>query len=272
MKKFLIVEGQTPARLKEMQTLQRTVYHQQFSNLVMEEVPHAAIDVAFPAQLDFKLPSVRELQQYTGVLWTGSSLRVMDQKTEVLRQIEFAQDVFKSHVPFYGSCWGLQVATVAAGGQVRDSPNGIEIGITTPIKLTDKGKKHFLLKKRSDNFQSFCVHYDEVEKLPARSTVLASNQHSSVQAAQIEFEGGVFVGVQYHPEFQCQDMLGLLKEMGNTLTEQHMDTDEGIEDFMQNLQKEINLPEEVLHYPQHSVEIRNWLHFTMSSMTTTQMT
>ena len=39
-------------------------------------------------------------------------------------QIELARAVLKSKTPLFGSCWGLQVVTVAAGGTVRRQPEG----------------------------------------------------------------------------------------------------------------------------------------------------
>ena len=260
MENFLIVEGQSPERLEQILHLQQTPYHQQFAKLVHDEFPHAMIDFAFPAQLDFKSPSIDELQKYTGVLWTGSSLSVLHEKPEVLRQIELAQKVFKSHVPFYGSCWGLQVATVAAGGKVRLSLNGYEAGLTAPIHLTKEGRKHFMLQNRQDGFQSFCIHHDEIEDLPKHSTLLATNAHSFVQAAEIECDGGIFWGVQYHPEFTRTNMLGILKERRELFLEKGTYTANQIDTLIQNIQNDANLPHEVSNDQQYSIEIRNWLH------------
>ena len=42
----------------------------------------------------------------------------------------------------FGSCWGLQVITAAAGGSVRKNPKGREIGFGRGIRLTEAGRKH----------------------------------------------------------------------------------------------------------------------------------
>ena len=39
-------------------------------------------------------------------------------------QIELAKAVLAAKTPLFGSCWGLQVITVAAGGSVRKNPKG----------------------------------------------------------------------------------------------------------------------------------------------------
>ena len=58
-----------------------------------------------------------------------------------MRQVELARAVYKSGTPFFGSCWGLQVATVAAGGSVRQNPRGREVGIARDLTLTSAGTR-----------------------------------------------------------------------------------------------------------------------------------
>ena len=95
-----------------------------------------------------KLPSIEQLKHYDGVLWTGSSLSVLDDVPSVNQQLNFADTVFKSGIPFYGSCWGLQVATQVAGGTIEKSNNGLELGVSKSIQLTDAGKNSSFFKKQ----------------------------------------------------------------------------------------------------------------------------
>ena len=68
------------------------------------------------------LPAGTALGEFDGVMFPGSPLHVYDQTPEVTRQIEFARAAFAARIPVWGSCWGLQLATVALGGSVRRNP------------------------------------------------------------------------------------------------------------------------------------------------------
>ena len=66
------------------------------------------------------------LQKYDGVVWSGSSLSVYDKDPVVKKQIDFANQCFDQKVPSFGSCWALQIASVACGGKVRPNVLGRE--------------------------------------------------------------------------------------------------------------------------------------------------
>ena len=99
-----------------------------------------------------------------------------------MRQIDLVRAALKTGTPLFGSCWGLQVITAAAGGSVRKNPKGREIGFGRGIRLTEAGRKHPMYVGKLDVFNAPTVHLDEVEALPAGTTVLATNAMSSVQA------------------------------------------------------------------------------------------
>src|ERR1051325_11135069 len=103
----------------------------------------------------------------------------------VTRQIEFARAAFAASVPVWGSCWGLQVATVALGGSVRRNPRGRELPIARAITVTGAGRTHPLLASRAPVFDALCSHLDEVETLPPNAEVLAGNELSAVQAIAV---------------------------------------------------------------------------------------
>jgi gamma-glutamyl-gamma-aminobutyrate hydrolase PuuD len=58
-------------------------------------------------------------------MFSGSPLHIYDRTLEVTRQIDFARAAFTAGLPAWGSCWGLQLATVALGGTVRRMINNI---------------------------------------------------------------------------------------------------------------------------------------------------
>src|SRR5258708_35854921 len=97
-------------------------------------------------------------------------------------QTELARSVLAARPPMFGSCWGLQVITVAAGGSVRKNPKGREIGFGRRIRLTEAGRGHPMYDGKDEVFNAVTVHLDEVETLAPGTTVLATKPTSDVQA------------------------------------------------------------------------------------------
>ncbi|MCA3631540.1 MAG: type 1 glutamine amidotransferase [Methylobacterium sp.] len=199
--RFLVMEGSpAPARERYREALGRTPA-QHYGDVLVQVAGGGSFDIVCPADPGGKLPEGAILADYDGVAITGSPLHIWKREPESIRQIELAREVFRSGVPFFGSCWGLQVAAVAAGGHVQKNPRGREFGFARRIAPTADGARHALLAGRPALFDAPCSHLDEVAALPADSTLLASNAVSRVQAAEIRYQGGTFWGVQYHPEY-----------------------------------------------------------------------
>lgn len=171
------------------------------------------------AEADTALPQGVRLGDFDGVAWSGSALNIYEASPPVERQIALARDVFAAGVPIFGSCWGLQVTAVAAGGVVRRNPRGRELGVARHVTLSDAGRDHPLYRGRPCVFDALCVHLDEVETLPPQSVVLAGNRVSSIQAAEIRSGGGVCWGVQYHPEFDFATIATVVTRYGHRLVE-----------------------------------------------------
>jgi GMP synthase (glutamine-hydrolysing) len=152
-------------------------------------LPSAVVDVCFPGDPGANLPTGEALEGYDGVAITGSGLHVYDDTPQVTRQIELARAVLKAGTPAFGSCWGLQVLTVAAGGAVRKNPKGREIGFGRRIKLTEPGRKHPMYVGKPEVFNAPTVHLDEVETIAPGTTVLATNE-VSIQSAEIRVSFG----------------------------------------------------------------------------------
>ena len=168
----------------------------------------AADGAAFPAGVG--------LESYDGVTMTGSALNIYNGGAAVTRQIELAKAVFSAGVPFFGSCWGLQVAVTAAGGEVRANPRGREFGFARRIVLSDAGREHRLFAGKPVAFEAPTVHRDEIAALPAGAAVLAANDFG-VQAASFTHGRGTFWGVQYHPEYDYVDIAAAAERYGDTL-------------------------------------------------------
>ena len=190
-----------------------------YAKLLRELMPDAIVDICYPADAGVNLPDRMGLEGYDGIAITGSGLHVYDEIPAVTRQVEMARTIFASGTPAFGSCWGLQVLTTAAGGRVHQNPNGREIGFGRRIGLTPAGRVHPMYGSKADTFDAVTVHLDEVETLAPGMEVLASNAVSEVQAAQIRVNGTTAWGVQYHPEYSLHDIAATVRRYGKRMVE-----------------------------------------------------
>jgi GMP synthase (glutamine-hydrolysing) len=124
----------------------------------------------------------------------------------VRAHLELADRCFEAGTPCIGSCWAIQVAAVAAGGEVAACKNGREMGVGQKVRLTDAGKKHPMFEGKPEVYSHFHSHDDEVVRLPECATLLASNDWSRVQAAEFRYKNGIFWGLQYHPEYNLHEL------------------------------------------------------------------
>ncbi len=208
---LLIVEG-NPRRFSDaIAASGGTVAADLFTRVLAELRPDARCATVRPADPDGALPSGTALADYDAVVWTGSGLSVYWGGAEVTRQIDLMRAAFAAGARVFGSCWGLQVAVAAAGGTVIPNPNGCEIGIARKIRLTELGRVHPMYDGKASVFDALCVHRDEIGGLPNDGAiVLASNAISAVQALDLRCDRGRFWGVQYHPEYDLNEIACLI--------------------------------------------------------------
>ncbi len=270
--RLLVVEGNTlSARTRQAQSMGHT-YSEAYANVLRDLAPDAVVDICFPADEGTNLPDSGGLGGYDGVAITGSSLNIYKGEPESMKQIELAQAVFDSGVPFFGSCWGLQVASVAAGGTVVRSQKGREIGLARKIVLTEAGRDHALHEGKGPSYDAPAVHTDEVGAKPDGMTVTATNAFSEVQAAEIKHGNGTFWGVQYHPEFTLDDMAAVMSRYGQILVDEgpFRDMDElkkHAEDLRalakdpsrEDIAWRLGYDADVLDPSRRVTEIRNWI-------------
>lgn len=217
--RFLIVEGNT-RETRETYRRESGQMPSEAYGALMTRLGGGRFDIVFAADADAALPAGRALADYDAAVITGSALHLWQGEPESQRQVELARAIFSAGIPFFGSCWGLQVAAVAAGGAVHRNPRGREIGFARRITPNAAGKAHALLAGRPASFDAPCTHLDEVASLPPDATLLASNAVSEVQAAEIRHAGGTFWGVQYHPEYTLSTLGYLVNRRAETLIEE----------------------------------------------------
>jgi GMP synthase (glutamine-hydrolysing) len=218
--RLLVMEGNSPQTRALHVAAGGTAASEGYAALLLDLLPNAIVDVCFPGDPGANLPTGEALEGYDGVAITGSGLHVYDGGPSVTRQIDLTRAVLDTGTPVFGSCWGLQVLTVAAGGAVRKNPKGREIGFARAVRLTEAGRKHPMYVGKPEVFNAPTVHLDEIETVAPGTTVLATNQVSDVQSAEIRSNGAVAWGVQYHPEYPLHEIATIVRRIGTRLIDE----------------------------------------------------
>src|ERR1051325_7470712 len=172
--RLLVCEGNTAELRAKQVAVGGQIMSDGYADLLHNLLPGAVVDICYPADPGTNLP-IGGLEGYDGVAITGSALNAYDGGPAITPQIELARAVLKAKTPLFGSCWGLQVITVAAGGTVRANPKGREIGVGRRIALTAAGREHAMYAGKVPVFDAVTVHLDEIETLAPGTTVLAAN-------------------------------------------------------------------------------------------------
>lgn len=215
--RFLVIEGNTRGAREAHRAVYGQMLSESYAQVIHALERDAVCDIAFPTDEGANLPDRAGLESYDGIVLTGSHLNIYDQGPEILRQIDLMRAVYASRTPSFGSCWGLQVAAVAADGDVRKNPLGREVGFARRLRRTEAGRGHPMLDSRPEVYDAPAIHLDMVTTLPADATVIATNPVSAVQAAEIRQDGGVFWGVQYHPEFSLAELATIMRQRADLL-------------------------------------------------------
>lgn len=234
--RLLVIEGNSPATMAEHVAVGGTPASEGYASLLRELLPMAQVDICHPADVSAELPAGEALEGYDGIAITGSSLHLYNGGAEVTRQVDLVRQALTTGTPVFGSCWGLQIITVAAGGAVRKNPKGREIGFGRGIRLTESGRKHPMYVGKLDVFNAPTVHLDEVETLPAGATVLSSNAMSQVQAVEFRTPASTAWGVQYHPEYPLRELAAIVRRIGTRLIGEGFFADESeVKEFARDL-------------------------------------
>jgi len=271
--RLLVIEGNTADGRALLKAAGGEAPSEGYANLLREFLPQATIDICYPADPGANLPDACGLESYDGIAITGSALHVYDRGPHIEPQIELTRAVFETSTPLFGSCWGLQLITTAAGGSVRRNPKGREIGFGRRIRLTKAGRGHPIFAGKDEVFDAVTIHLDEVETLAPNQQVLAMNAISGVQAAEVKVNGCTAWGVQYHPEYTLADIAASFRRHGKRLIEEKFfnDNDEVL-DYSANvaalnakphdkpLAWKLGLDSTVLDKNFRTREIRNWIH------------
>lgn len=259
--RLLVLDGYSPDGRKDLRDSGASEAGALFRRELARIDPEVQVDVAFAAEDDV------DFAGWDGVIWTGSSLSVLDGSDRyVSRQIDLARRVHEASLPAFGSCWGAQVSAVAAGGRCRRNPKGREFGVGRRITLNDAGRAHPMFRGRPEVFDVLTCHADEIEVLPG--TLLASNDFSRVQGVEI----GRYWAVQYHPEYDLHEIACLARLRADGLVGRGRFADagevaawaEGLEALHADptrldLAAQLRVPASLLDADLRTLELRNWV-------------
>ena len=273
--KILIVDSAPAASQAELAKYGAAAHGENYAAALRSQAPEAVggLECFILAVGDGEsLPQGLALSDFHGIAWTGSPMSAFETQPIVRHQVDFARAAFDSGVPCFGSCWGLQVMTVALGGRVHRHPDGFEFGIARQITLNETGRAHAMYEGKRAVFDALCSHQDEVCTLPPGAVVLGGNDHSDVQAAVCDDGARSFWGVQYHPEYDLRQMAALFGRAGSRMVADGFvrrleDTEAMAEDFRALQQdparKDVawryGVGADVTDPARHRTEFANWL-------------
>ena len=122
-------------------------------------------------------------------------------------------------------------------------------------------------------FDAFIMHLDEVTRLPDGMPLLATNEHTTVQAAII----GTFWATQYHPEYTLLEMGRLIAARAPALVREGFFPDEAAvahyaatmkelaaDPGSPELRAELGVGDDIIDPQFRELELRNWLRFVDS--------
>ena len=256
--KLLIVEGNTNDENLNFDEAGCVTQSKNFKQHIKKIEPNSEIDIVHPGDDNSISKIISLLEKYSGIILTGSTLRINDNSSEVKKHIQFAKKCFDKEQKIFAACWGLQITVTAAGGKCRVSPNGAHIGIAQNIELTNEGKKHQMYLEKLHKFTTPAFNHDEVETPPQNSILLASDKINKFMALQFNVGKSEIWGLQYHPEIPYEYMLKLIKHRSNNLIDKKVFEDiNAVNSHIKIIEKaKIDLKDDI-----RTLELKNWLNY-----------
>jgi len=274
--KFLIIDGYSKKSRGKLGEAGMTFAWKLYADMLLKYVPTAEYQVFHPTDSRIEdFPDALKLAEFSGIIWTGADLDINETHIPTIAaQIKLAELAYEIGAESWGSCWGIQMAAVAAGGSVEKNPRGREMGIGRKIIKTEKGINHPMLKGKEIVFAAFESHYDIVVNVPAGGIVLARNPFSGIQAMVVKHKKVTFWASQYHPEYNLHEIArltmareqvlidhGFFKNHDDTLT--YVDKMEGLyrEPERKDLSWQLGVDEDIIDDSIRQSEFKNWLEY-----------
>ncbi len=271
--RFLIIDGYPKPSRDELDAAGMKQAWRLYAEMLKKHLPEAHYSLWFPSD-DPTPPDGLGPEEYQGILWTGCNLTIYHLDDErVTRQLEYARRSYEAGTPAFGTCWGLQLAAAAAGGEVRPNPRGREMGLARKIRLTGAGQNHPMLDGKPAVYNGFISHLDEVTQLPPGGILLATNDFTHVQAIEVKHKKGTFWATQYHPEYDLHEMARLIVARESKLVPERFFGDHAEltayvgklellhrDPGRKDLRWQLDIDDDVLSDEVRQVEFRNWIN------------
>jgi GMP synthase (glutamine-hydrolysing) len=260
MKKLnlLIVEGNIKKDTDLFTKAAGSSVSENLKKLILKLEPSTLIKIIHPGNEIEVNEATKNLLVYNGIIFTGGAMRINDKTEEIKQHITFAKKCFTSHKKILAICWGLQVCSVAAGGEVSKGKNGAHIGIASNVEINDKGKKHPIYRNKKNFFNTPAFNFDEVSNIPKNATILSSDKINKVMGLHFNVELSEIWGVQYHPDYFFNQTIALTKIRKDKLINSNYFTSN--EDFERNISY-IENEEKKLKFDDRCCEIKNWINY-----------
>lgn len=268
---ILVVSSETPDQQNARRRRSGMASHETYAETLREMAGDCAIEDTSCVDGRTDMPPGR-LRDFDGIVFAGSPIQMHEDTPEVRHAARFMASVFEAGPPSFGSCAGLQIAAVAAGGTVRPRRTEMEAGFSRGIVATPAGRDHPMLSGRAGAWDAPAMHSAIVDRLPAGGTCLAGTRHVPNEAAEIRSASGVFWGVQYHPELALGEIADALRGQSSALVDQGLAQDRAAVDRYagdldmleaspgrQDLAWQLGLDAEVIDIRRRRREIENFL-------------
>ena len=216
---LLVVASETPEQRDQRRSQTGASSDETYTQTLLSLVPDAVVETVSCVDDGMQLAE-RDLKSFDGAFFAGSPIEMHSDSAEARSAARFMTEIFEAGVPAFGSCAGLQIAAVAAGGKSGPRSPWMQAGFVRGIVATDAGRDHFLLAERPLAWDAPAMHASVVAEMPEGGKVLARSKHTPVEAAEIRHQNGVFYGVQYHPEIALGEIASALRRETSDLIAQ----------------------------------------------------
>jgi len=278
-KRFLIPDGYNAESRAKFAEVRMRLAWELYRDLLAKYMPEADYEVWLSSDDDtYDEYPLEALKEFDGILWPGCNMTIYHDKPEVKRHLDLCDKGFELGLPQFGSCWAIQVAAVVAGGECGPCELGREMGVGQKILLNEAGKAHPLFAGKPPVYSHFMSHDDEVKRLPEGATLLASNGWSEVQAASFTYKNGEMWAVQYHPEYDLQEVARLIEAREEKLTKlDFFGPGAGMADYVARLDQlvaephrkdlrwQLGIDDDLMDDGIRELEFTNWLKHYFSS-------
>lgn len=146
-----------------------------------------------------RVPSGDELRSAGAVLMGGSGdYSSLDPHPWIGRMVAYVREqLIPSGVPTFASCFGLQITTLALGGDMMRDPPNREVG-SIDLTATPEAASDPLFAPLPPSFVGQAGHTDRAVRLPPGATLLATSAKCPINAFRVE--GRPYWACQFHPE------------------------------------------------------------------------